>query len=76
MDAPTKTVDYQIQLMRNSDVGWIPIQPQGNSYKQTERWYTDLGEAGKNAQRIRERLTWAEVRVVRRTTVVEEVRGA
>lgn len=66
-----KRVDFQVQLQAR-DLSWDPIVVvKGNDYRPGEHWYDNAGDAGKDAQRVRERYAWAKVRVVRRTTRIE-----
>jgi hypothetical protein len=80
-----KATDFQIQLKRSEEMGWISVRvitgfdPIGNGYAPVDQWYADAGAAGRDAQRLRERLTKdgieACVRLVRRsmtTEVIEE----
>jgi hypothetical protein len=57
---------YQIQVLRDSEQGWIPAVVDPVSYQRGERWYDDEDEAIRDSVWLRSRLTWAEVRVVQR----------
>lgn len=79
-----ETIWYRIEIIRNPEVGWIPVRilldtydPIGNGYAQEEVWYMYVDSAKNDASRLRKRLEHdgvdAEVRVVKSTTTTEVV---
>ncbi|MFC4048325.1 hypothetical protein ACFOY4_01405 [Actinomadura syzygii] len=62
---------YQIQVLRDTQQGWIPAVVDTVSYHPGERWYDDRAVALEEARLLRGRLTWADVRVVHKDAAGE-----
>ncbi|MCW2901769.1 MAG: hypothetical protein JWO67_4034 [Streptosporangiaceae bacterium] len=64
-------IGYRIEVLRHTQQGWIPVVATAAKYRLGEHWYTDAGQAGKDAQRLWKQLPSADVRVIRKVVTLE-----